>query len=164
MPTISGTTKFGPHVQDVVQIEVMPGQLEGVGVLAGVGRVWHGAPTRWGHRPKRLGGPGQLHPGLGVEVAVGGEPPAGQQGRKEQTMAPARSQLDVGSWFRRTKGTLFQDVMAVQLLGVKQYFTSSFKFNLRSRRSVRGGFKKENMLSRDDRNKNLAATVLSSSA
>ena len=58
----------------------------------------------------------------------------------------------------------FQDGNAVQLLGVKQYFTSSFKIQLRSRLLCEEAFKKENMLSRDDRNKNLAATVLSSSA
>ena len=54
--------------------------------------------------------------------------------------------------------------MAVQLLGVKQYFTSSFKFNFRRRRRWEEAFKKANMLSRDDRKMNLAATVLSSSA
>ena len=52
----------------------------------------------------------------------------------------------------------------VQLLGVRQYFPSSFKFNLRRRLRCDEAFKKANMLSRDDRKMNLAATVLSSSA
>ena len=72
--------------------------------------------------------------------------------------------MDVGSWFSRTKEPFFKMGMAVQLLGVKQYFTSSFKFNLRSRLLCEEAFRKENMLSRDERDKNLAATVLSSSA
>ena len=52
----------------------------------------------------------------------------------------------------------------MQLLGVRQYFTSSFKFNFRRRLRCDEAFKKANMLSRDDRKMNLAATVLSSSA
>lgn len=41
--------------------------------------------------------------------------------------------------------------MAEQLLGVRQYFTSSFKFNFRSRRRWDEAFKKANMLSRAER-------------
>ena len=72
--------------------------------------------------------------------------------------------MDVGSWFRRTKEPFFKMGIALQLLGVKQYFTSSFKLSLRSRLLCEEAFRNENMLSREERNKNLAATVLSSLA
>ena len=52
----------------------------------------------------------------------------------------------------------------MQLLGVKQCFTSSFKFSFLRRLRWEDAFKKANMLSREERKMNLAATVLSSSA
>tara|TARA_B100001564_G_scaffold306773_1_gene276374 strand:+ start:339 stop:596 length:258 start_codon:yes stop_codon:yes gene_type:complete len=72
--------------------------------------------------------------------------------------------LEVGAWFNRTKEPFFKMGMALQLLGVRQYFTSSFKFKLRNRLLCEDALRKENMLSREERNKNLAATVLSESA
>ncbi len=97
--------------------------------------MWHDAPRRWGHRPKLLEGPWAVasRPSRGGGGA--GRTPslsAGQGGHRRWRLPEA--QLDVGSWFSRTKEPFFKMGMAVQLLGVKQYFTSSFKFNLRSRR------------------------------
>ena len=79
---LGGRRRFRPHVQDVVQIEVMPWRLECVGVFAGVGRSGMAHQHSGVTAPSVSKVPGQLRPGLGVEVAVRGEPPAGQQDRE----------------------------------------------------------------------------------
>ena len=73
------------------------------------------------------------------EGGGGGQiPKTTSQGRCLQRQGPCRlnqtEALSTVSWFNRTKEPFFKMGMAVQLLGVKQYFTSSFKLSFRSLR------------------------------
>ena len=80
---LGGRREFGRGVKDVVQIEIMPGRLEGVGVLAGVGRGGMAHQHSGVTAPSALEVRRQLHPCFGMDVSVGGEPPAHQQGSKD---------------------------------------------------------------------------------
>ena len=74
---------LGQRLKHVVEVEVMSWRLKAVDVFAGVGRG--GVTNQQGGIPAPcvLEIWRQLHPCLGMDVSVGGEPPSHQQGRKD---------------------------------------------------------------------------------
>ena len=123
----------------VVEVEVVPWRFEAVRVLARIGVGGAGNQRGGIVAQGRSKFKGQGSPRFGVEVSVGDKSPRRHHkcdacNGKDLAKGGQTEALSTVSWFNRTKEPFFRMGIAVQLLGVKQYFTSSFKLSLRSLR------------------------------
>ena len=150
-----GVTFAGQRVEKVY-VEVMPWRFERVGVFSSVCRDGPFVRSSIRRRPKRRAFPqarGSMPPSAGRDE---GQSPK-NRGRAKASPPPQIDQTEreegTRSWFSRTKLRPSSTGMAVQLLGVKQCFTSSFKFSFRRRLRWRCS-SKANMLSREERKMN----------
>ena len=136
---LGGRRSFRPHVQDVVQIEIMPGRLEGVGVLAGVGRGGmahqHGGVTA----PSDLKARGSCVQALAWRWRCGENPQPVSRAGREQTMAPARSSSGRRFMVQPNQGTVFQDGDGRAVVGRQAILHVLVQIQLAQPPSVRGG-------------------------